>query len=101
MKSKKVTFADIAAYTNFSKTTISTDARREDLLLVQGELAYAQGDYEAALAPLLELTHSGDETLVSRSYLPGRRRAPPVPAAGPPDVRPGGSGASDRSPAPG
>ncbi len=45
------------------------DARREDLLLVQGELAYAQGDYEAALAPLLELTHSGDETLVSRSYL--------------------------------
>ncbi len=44
-------------------------AAQEDLLLVEGELAYAQGDYQGALSPMLELTHSTDQSLVSRSYL--------------------------------
>jgi len=42
---------------------------REDMLLVESELAVAEGAYEEALPPLLELTRSGDKALSSRSYL--------------------------------
>lgn len=45
------------------------DENREDLLLVESELKYAQGDYEDALEALLQLTRSEDASLVSRSYL--------------------------------
>lgn len=41
----------------------------EDLLLVEGELAYAGGRYEEALTPLLELARGRDSSLAGRSYL--------------------------------
>ncbi|BAL00618.1 hypothetical protein OBV_34190 [Oscillibacter valericigenes Sjm18-20] len=40
-----------------------------DVLLVQGELDYASGDYAAALKSLLQLTGAADEDLSARSYL--------------------------------
>ena len=43
--------------------------RQEDLLLVDGELSYASGQYEAALSPLLQLARGQDASLVGRSYL--------------------------------
>lgn len=45
------------------------DAGEEDILLVEGELAYAEGRYEQALTPLLKLTRSRDSALAARSYL--------------------------------
>lgn len=44
-------------------------ASGEDILLVEGELAYAGGRYEEALASLLRLTQSRDSALAGRSYL--------------------------------
>lgn len=44
-------------------------ASQEDLLLVEGELAFAESKYEDALPALLQLTQSGDSGLASRSYL--------------------------------
>ncbi len=44
-------------------------ASQEDLLLVEGELAYANGRYEEALTPLLQLARGQDNTLTGRSYL--------------------------------
>ena len=46
-----------------------TGASEEDILLVEGELFYASGQYEEALAPLLRLIQSRDGTLAGRSYL--------------------------------
>ena len=40
-----------------------------DLLLVEGELAYAGGRYEDALPPLLQLAQSRDSALAGRCYL--------------------------------
>lgn len=45
------------------------NASPEDLLLVEGELSYAQGQYEAALTALRQLKDSADPALSSRSYL--------------------------------
>ena len=45
------------------------EGNREDLLLVESELNYARGSYRDALDALLQLTHSEDPTLASRSYL--------------------------------
>ena len=43
MKSKKVTFADIAAYTNFSKTTISRYFNDPDSLTLENQKKIADG----------------------------------------------------------
>ncbi len=45
------------------------NVEEEDLLLVEGELAYADGRYEEALVPLLELARGNDSALAGRSYL--------------------------------
>lgn len=45
------------------------DPEKDDLLLVESELAFAEGDYETALTPLQELFHSENQDLVNRSYL--------------------------------
>lgn len=45
------------------------NAGEEDVLLVEGELAYAGGRYEEALPPLLRLTQSRDSAMAGRSYL--------------------------------
>ena len=45
------------------------NAGSEDILLVEGELAYAEGRYEDALTPLTQLTRSRDAALSGRSYL--------------------------------
>lgn len=42
---------------------------QDDLLLVESELAFWQGDYEEALTPLQELFRSKNQELVNRSYL--------------------------------
>lgn len=42
---------------------------QEDLLLVESELAFAEGAYAEALTPLLKLIHTSDQDLASRSYL--------------------------------
>ena len=44
-------------------------ADAQDVLLVEGELCYAGGEYEEALEPLLQLTRSRDAALSGRSYL--------------------------------
>jgi len=46
-----------------------SDVSQEDLLLVEGELSFAESQYEDALPALLQLTKSGDSELASRSYL--------------------------------
>ena len=42
MKTKKVTFADIAAYTNFSKTTISRYFNNPDSLTLENQQKIAE-----------------------------------------------------------
>lgn len=45
------------------------NANKEDLLLVESELAFAEGRYADALTPAQQLTQSRDSSLASRSYL--------------------------------
>lgn len=46
-----------------------SDVSEEDILLVEGELSFAGGRYEEALASLLRLVQSRDGALAGRSYL--------------------------------
>lgn len=59
---------DLAQQT-YETLRMMSGASQEDLLLVEGELAFANGQYENALPALLQLTQSGDGGLASRSYL--------------------------------
>lgn len=54
---------------SYETLRIMSGVSQEDLLLVEGELAFANGQYENALPALLQLTHSEDSGLADRSYL--------------------------------
>lgn len=58
-----------AAQQSYEALQAMPGASQEDLLLVEGEMAFANGQYEDALPALMQLTQSGDSNLASRSYL--------------------------------